>query len=75
MCNYPLTYKSRKWEVYNDSVKTTFNAFDKKLNKWVPNYVPVKIILHKFTSKNAFGIPVETISKTIKYKDGKLEFN
>jgi hypothetical protein len=74
-CNYPLTYKgSLKWEVFPDSIKTSFNAFDKKLNKWVDNYEPVKMIFHTYTSKNAFGVPYDNRSETIMYKDGKLEF-
>jgi hypothetical protein len=74
-CKYPLTYKSSlKWEVFPDSIKTTFNAFDKKLNKWVDNYEPVKMIFHTYTCKNAFGVPSEYRSETIMYKDGKLDF-
>lgn len=75
-CNFPLTFKSSlKWEVFPDSVKTSFNAFDKKLNKWVDNYVYTKTIYHTFTSKNAFGVPTEHRSRTIQHKDGKLYFD
>lgn len=74
-CNYPLTYRSSlKWEVFKDSVKTVFNAFDKKLNKWVDNYEPVTMIFHTYTCKNAFGVPSEYRSETKIYKDGGIEF-
>jgi hypothetical protein len=73
-CNYPLTYKSSlNWKIYSDSIQTYFNVFDKKLNKWVINYEPVKIIFHSYSSKNLYGIPSNEISKSIIYKDGKIE--